>query len=343
MTRPHLMPAATLLIACLLGGCSDGDSSDTSGTTGDTGASSASGTVESRGRIGYSALTLTNPFFKIIADTMTEAASEHGYEVTVVSSNQDVVRQSEQIDEFIVQGVAAIVLNPADSASIGQAIKKANDAGIPVFTNDIKYSGDAGKVVCHVATDNLQGGRLAGDAMVELLGETGGKVAVLDYPDVESCQLRTQGFQEKLDAHNAKDGAAQIEIVSVLNGKGAREAGYSCAQDIVTAHPDLAAIFAINDPSALGAYAAFEEAGLQDQITIIGFDGEKAGKEAILAGKILCDPIQFPDRMGRRTVELITQYFAGEDVPEEELIPSKLYYKADAEQDPELQSEAAAD
>jgi len=261
----------------------------------------------------------------------------------VVSSNQDVVRQSEQIDEFIVQGVAAIVLNPADSASIGQAIKKANDAGIPVFTNDIKYSGDAGKVVCHVATDNLQGGRLAGDAMVELLGETGGKVAVLDYPDVESCQLRTQGFQEKLDAHNAKDGAAQIEIVSVLNGKGAREAGYSCAQDIVTAHPDLAAIFAINDPSALGAYAAFEEAGLQDQITIIGFDGEKAGKEAILAGKILCDPIQFPDRMGRRTVELITQYFAGDDVPKEELIPSKLYYKADAEQDPELQSEATAD
>ena len=188
-----------------------------------------------------------------------------------------------------------------------------------------------------------EGGRLAGDAMVELLGETGGKVAVLDYPDVESCQLRTQGFQEKLDAHNAKDGAAQIEIVSVLNGKGAREAGYSCAQDIVTAHPDLAAIFAINDPSALGAYAAFEEAGLQDQITIIGFDGEKAGKEAILAGKILCDPIQFPDRMGRRTVELITQYFAGDDVPKEELIPSKLYYKADAEQDPELQSEATAD
>lgn len=325
----------TLLAGLLLFGCSGGDS--TSPATSES-ADTEAPASEIRGTIGYSAQTLTNPFFQIIADTMTEEAARHGYEVRVVSSNQDVARQAEQIDEFIVQNVAAIVLNPADSVSIGQAIRKANEAGIPVFTNDIKYTGDVGKVVCHVATDNLQGGRLAGEAMVRLLGETGGKVAVLDYPDVESCQMRTQGFREILDAHNAQDGAAPIEIVSVLNAKGARDEGYAKAQDIVAANNDLAAIFAINDPSALGAYAALEEAGLQDRITIIGFDGEKAGKEAILAGKILCDPIQFPDRMGRRTVERILQHFNGEEVPEEELIPSVLYYKADAEQDPALQT-----
>lgn len=300
--------------------------------------SAESTAADSRGTIGYSALSLTNPFFQIIADTMTDEAREHGYQVTVVSANEDVVRQSEQIDEFIIQGVAAIVLNPVDSASIGQAIKKANDVGIPVFTNDIKYTGDGGRVVSHVATDNLQGGRLAGEAMVRLLGESGGKVAVLNYPDVESCQMRTQGFHEIIDAHNVATGAAQIEVVSELNGGGKRDVGYAKTQDILTAHSDLAAIFAINDPSALGACSALEEAGLQDQITVIGFDGEKAGKEAILAGRILCDPIQFPKKMGRRTIELMMQHFDGEDVPEEELIPSRLYYRADAESDPELQT-----
>ena len=63
-----------------------------------------------------------------------------------------------QIDDFIVQGVAAIVITPCDPRSIGQAIKKANDAGIPVFTNDTGYDGTDAEVVCHIATDNLQGG-----------------------------------------------------------------------------------------------------------------------------------------------------------------------------------------
>jgi ribose transport system substrate-binding protein len=333
MHRP-LCVITGLAICWMLAGCVKQDSLDTSPDL------EATESVPPKGRIGFSALTLTNPFFKIIADTMTEEAAKHGYEVAVVSASQDVVRQSEQIDEFIVQGVAAIVLNPADSVSIGEAIRRANEAGIPVFTNDIKYAGDAGRVVCHVATDNLQGGRLAGEAMVKLLRKSGGQVAILDYPDVESCQMRTKGFREIVDAHNASEGAAQIEVVKVLNGEGAREVGYTVTQDIITAHGDLAAIFAINDPSALGARAALEEAGLQDQVTIIGFDGERAGKEAILAGKILCDPIQFPRKMGQRTIELMMQYFNGEEVPSEELIPSELYYKADAEKDPELQTVA---
>ncbi len=335
----RLQAVCVFLTGLVLVGCSGSDSTSSGmSQTGDEAATAR----DSKGTIGYSALELTNPFFKIIADTMTTEAKQHGYEVTVVSANRNVVTQSQQIDEFIVQKVAAIVLNPADSTSIGEAIKRANDAGIPVFTNDIKYTGDAASVVSHVATDNLQGGRLAGEAMVKLLGETGGKVAVLDYPDVESCQMRTQGFRELVDAHNAKEGAAQIEVVTVLNGEGALEVGYTVTQDIITAHSDLDAIFAINDPSALGARAALEEADLQDQVTIIGFDGERAGKEAILAGKILCDPIQFPKKMGQRTVELIMKHFNGEEVPGEELIPSQLYYKADAEMDPELQSDSDA-
>ena len=283
--------------------------------------------------IGFSALTLTNPFFKIIADEMTVEGKKHGYEVVVVSADQDVNRQTSQVEDFIVKQVSAIVLNPCDSKAIGAAIKKANDAGIPVFTNDIKYDGTEGKVVCHVATDNYQGGKLAGEAMVKLLGETGGKVAVLHYPDVESCQLRVKGFTEVVDAHNAGKEAAKIEVSTTLNGQGAREAGFSAAKDAIEAHPDLAAIFAINDPSALGARAALEAAGKAEQVRIIGFDGAIEGKQAILKGQIVCDPIQFPDQMGRTTIEMILKYSNGDDVPAEVLIPSSLYYQADAEKD----------
>lgn len=291
--------------------------------------------------IGFSALTLTNPFFKVIADSMTAEAATHGYEVIVVTGERDVKRQADQIDEFIVRGVDAIVLNPCDSQSIGPAIAKANEAGIPVFTNDIKYDGAQGKVVCHVATDNYQGGKLAGTAMVDLLGESGGKVAVLHFPQAESCQLRVKGFNEVIAEHNSRPGAAQIIVATTLDGGGVRDEGFTAAKDALEAHPDLAAMFAINDPSALGAWAALSAAGKTDQVKIIAFDGQLIGKQAILEGKIVCDPIQFPERIGRVTIEQIVKYFSGESVPAEILIPSELYYRADAEQDPELQDRSS--
>jgi ribose transport system substrate-binding protein len=289
--------------------------------------------------IGVSVLTLTNPFFKVIADNMEEEAAKHGYEVIVVSGDRDVKKQSDQIDDFIVKGVSAIVLNPCDSMSIGPAIKRANEAGIPVFTNDIKCQADV-EVVCHVATDNEQGGRLAGQAMIELLGEGGGKVAILHFPQAESCQLRVKGFTEVVDAHNAETSDGKIEVVTTLDGGGARDEGFTAAKDAVEANPDMAAIFAINDPSGLGAYAALEAAGKVDQVKIIAFDGQLIGKQAILEGKIVCDPIQFPDRMGQTTVEMILKHFNGDEVPGEILIKSELYYKKDAEQDPELKKAA---
>jgi ribose transport system substrate-binding protein len=254
----------------------------------------------------------------------------------LVSGERDVKKQADQIDDFIVKGVSAIVLNPCDSKSIGPAIKKANDAGIPVFTNDLAYSGTDAKVICHIATDNYQGGKLAGQAMVKLIGESGGKVAILHFPQAESCQLRVKGYQEIVDAHNASGKGGKILTVTTLDGGGVRDEGFKAAKDAIEANPDLTAVFAINDPSALGAYAALEAAGKADQVKIIAFDGQKIGKEAIRDGKIVCDPIQFPDRIGKMTIEMIMKHFDGEKVPAELLIPSELYYKSDADKDPEL-------
>ena len=289
-----------------------------------------SASQQSRGTIGLSLLTLTNPFFKEIADKMTEEAAKHGYAVSVVSGEFDVARQQNQVKDFIVQKVAAIVLTPCDSKAIGPAIQEANAAGIPVFTADIACLAPGAKVISHIATDNYGGGKEAAKAMLEALGEQGGKVGILHHKLVESCILRVNGFREVID----KDPA--IKIVAELPGGGVKDQGYKAAEDLLQSHSDLAGIFAINDPSALGARAALEKAGKASQVKLIGFDGQPEGKQAIKEGKIYADPIQFPDRIGVETVRTIVKHFSGETVPPQILIPTALYRKADAENDPAL-------
>ena len=291
---------------------------------------------DSKGTIAISVLTTTNPFFNVITENLADEAAKHGYEVLSASGDFDVAKQHNQVKDFIIKKVTAIVLCPCESKAIGPAIKEANEAGIPVFTADIACLAPDAEVVSHVATDNLGGGREAGKAMIEALGEAGGKVVILDFKSAESCLLRVQGFKEVIGTHNRKHPDQRISIVMELPGEGKRELGYKTTEDAIQAHPDLAGIFAINDPSALGARAALEKAGKADQVKIIGFDGQPEGKQAIKEGKIYADPIQFPDQIGRKTMQAILAYLNGEEVEPEILIPTRLYRQSDAEKDPEL-------
>lgn len=290
----------------------------------------------SKGTIGISVLTLGNPFFNVIAEGVKEEAAKHGYDVLVVDGDRDVQKQANQIDDFLTKGVVAIILNPCDRQSIGPAIEKANQAGVPVFTCDLKCVAEGAEVVSHVGSDNLQGGKLAGEAMIEALGEQGGEVLVIHFPQANSCQLRVRGFEEVIAAYNQGLVAGRIEVVAELDGGGVRDEGYKVTEDTLQAHPDLRGIFAINDPSGLGARAALEKAGKQDQVTIVAFDGQPEGKQAIKDGKIFADPIQFPDLIGKKTVQLMMDYFSGNVVAKEVLIPTELYRQEDGANDPTL-------
>jgi ribose transport system substrate-binding protein len=316
-----------ILLACTAGlitGCSKSPDSNSTG-----------GETKSRGMIGVSLLTLDNPFFKVIGDNITSAGSKHGYQTIVVSGDKDVARQGNQIKDFIVKKVSAIVLSPCDSKSIIPVIQEANAAGIPVFTVDIPCNEPGVKIVTQVATDNYGGGKEAARAMIEALGEAGGKIAVLHLKQAESCILRVKGFTEVINAHNA-GGKAKVDIVTELECGGAKDGGYKAAEDAVQAHADLRGIFAINDPAALGARAALEKAGAADRIVIIGFDGQPEGKQAIKDGKIYADPIQYPEKMGVQIVDAIVRHSKGETLPPQMLIPTSLYRKADGVKDPEL-------
>jgi len=284
---------------------------------------------QSRGKIGMTCMDLTNPFFKLIANVMQREAALYGYEVVALSGDMDPAKQNNQLADFAAQGYDAIFLNPADSKSAGEGVKKAYEAGIPVFTFDVQVTDEEARdmIVSHIGSDNHQGGLLAGESMMKVTGDKG-DIAVISYPEITSCIYRVQGFKDYLAAHNSR-----LRIVTELSGKGNRNDGYAVATDMLQAHPDIVGIFAINDPSALGAYAAVVKAHKLDQITVIGFDASPAGKQAVFEKKLYDSPQQFPAKMAQGTVAAFIQYLEGQDIPKDIFVPCAHYFYDDSVND----------
>lgn len=273
--------------------------------------------------IGVSLLTRTHPFYQDLEAGLRLAAEEHGFELLVQAGEFDVARQKDQIADFLVRKVAAIVVCPCDSRSIGTSIEAANAAGVPVFTADIAVLAEGAKVVCHVASDNVEGGRLAARALSRAI-EGQGKIAIIDHPEVESVIQRVRGFELELQEHSG------VRVVAKLSGRGVKDGAFRTTEDILQAHRDLAGIFAINDDSALGALAAVEKAGRRGRVSIVGFDAVPEARAAIADGKIYADVVQQPRLIGFQTIGAIADYLAGKPVAPRVLIPCALYTQDDA-------------
>lgn len=273
--------------------------------------------------IGVSLLTRTHPFYQDLEAGLQEAAEAAGFKLIVTAGEFDVAKQKDQIHDFIVQKVNAIIVSPCDSRSIGTAIASANEAGIPVFTADIACLAPDVKVVSHIASDNMEGGRLAAKAIAEAIGGTG-KIAIIDHPEVESVIQRVTGFEEKIATMKG------ITIAAKLSGHGVKDQAFRTAEDIIQSHPDLKAFFGINDDSALGALAAVEKAGKTGKIKIVGFDAVPEARKAIAEGKIFADVIQQPKKIGRSTIDAVKTYLSGGTVEPTILIPCDLFTQADA-------------
>jgi ribose transport system substrate-binding protein len=274
-------------------------------------------------RIGVSLLTRTHPFYQDLEAGLATEAAAHGYELNVQSGEFDVARQKDQIENFIVERVSAVVVCPCDSKSIGTSIQAANRTGIPVFTADIAVLAEGVRVVSHIASDNVAGGRLAARALIAALGGKG-RIAIIDHPEVESVIQRVRGFEEEVAAQPG------MKIVAKLSGRGMKDAAFRTAEDILQAHPDLDGIFGINDDSALGALAAVEKAGRLGRVVIVGFDAVPEARQAIAAGRIYADVVQQPRTIGEETIKAVAAYMAGDPVPPTHLIPCRLFTKDDA-------------
>ncbi len=255
---------------------------------------------------GVTLLTRAHVFYKDLEEGLRSEAAKDGYDLIVTAGEFDLGKQSSQIEDFIARKVDAIIVCPVDSRGIGPAIRKANDASIPVFTADI--AAQEGNVVCHVASDNVAGGRLAGEYLAKVLHGKG-KVAIIGQPTVTSVLDRVQGFKEAVAKY------PDMKIVAEVNGEGVRDKAMQAAADVLQAHPDLDGIFGINDDSALGTLDAVQQFK-RTAISIIGYDAIPPAADAIRKGTALkADVVQYPRKIGEATVTAIKQYFSGAAVP----------------------------
>lgn len=256
--------------------------------------------------IGVTLLTRAHVFYKDLEEGLRKESSKNGYELIIAAAEFDLGKQTAQIEDFITRRVDAIIVCPVDSRGIGAAIKKANEVKIPVFTADI--AAQEGDVVCHIASDNVAGGSLAGEYIAKVLHGKG-RVAIIDQPTVTSVLDRVQGFKEAIAEY------PDIKVVSDVNGEGVRDRAMQAAADILQAHPDLKGIFGINDDSALGALDAVQQFKRSDVI-IVGYDATPPAVDAITKGTPLkADVIQYPKRIGETTIAKIREYFTGTSVP----------------------------
>jgi ribose transport system substrate-binding protein len=327
MKKPFVLACA---LALALSGCAkSSDTSTSTTTTTSTGASPAaatSGAASSGSKtIGVSIQNREAQFYQDMESGMKSEAAKYGYTVTVVDAARDNAKQQSQVEDFISQKVAAIVLTPYDSQAIGSAIVEANKANVPVFTADIASVAKDGKVVSHIASDNVQGGAQAGKLMCAGLPGHVGAVAIIDEPAVTSVQDRVKGFKQSLTAN-----CPGVTIVSDIDGGGERAKASSAMEDILQSHKNLKGVFGINDDSALGAAKAIEAAGLSGKIIVVGYDAAPEARTAIGKGTMYGDAIQHPDQIGAKTIAAIHDYFDGKTPPAKIAVPVGTYTKADA-------------
>ena len=256
--------------------------------------------------IGVTLLTRGHLFYRDLEQGMNDEAAKAGYHLIVTSAEFDLGKQAGQIEDFIARKVDAIVVCPVDSRGVGPAIAKANAAGIPVFTADI--AAQEGDITCHVASDNVAGGRLAGEFLAKTLGGKG-EVAIVSQPSITSVLDRVSGFKDAIARF------PEMTIVAEVNGQGVRDRSLEAAADAMQAHPNLAGLFGINDDSALGALDAARQLN-RPAIAIVGYDGTPPAVDAIRKGtQLKADVVQFPKKIGSTTIERIRDHFEGKAVP----------------------------
>lgn len=256
--------------------------------------------------IGVTLLTRGHMFYRDLEEGIRTEAAQYEYEVIITAAEFDLGKQISQIEDFVAQGVDAIVVCPVDSRGVGTGIKRANEARIPVFTADI--AAQEGEIMCHIASDNVAGGRLAGEYLAKVLRQKG-SVAIINQPALTSTLDRVQGFRESLARYPG------IKIVADVNGFGVRDRALQVSADVLQANPQLDAIFGINDDSALGALDAVRQFK-RTNIVIVGYDATPPAQEAILRGTALkADVIQYPSKIGSTTIQTIRKFFLGESIP----------------------------
>lgn len=247
--------------------------------------------------VGLSVSTLNNPFFVNLRDGAQETADELGIELLVTDAQDSVSTQISDIEDLVQRGVDVLIINPTDSAAVVPAVMGANGAGIPVIAVDRGV--DGGELAYFIASDNVAGGAAAGEYICEQLGGMSAVVELEGIPGVSATNERGQGFNDYMS-----ENCADAEIVARQTANFNRAEGLTVMENILTAQPEIDAVFAHNDEMALGALQAIEASGRD--ILVVGFDATDDAVAAVDECRMGATVAQLPAQLGRQAVEAAT-------------------------------------
>lgn len=219
----------------------------------------------------------------------------------------DIEGQKSILEDLVTKGVDALVVAACDADALTPTLQEAKDEGIPVATIDSGIS-DTELPISYVATDNVAGAELAARKLAELIGDEG-EVGLMPFiQGAVSSDERQRGFEQEIARH------PNIRLVITLYSESDLEKGKTAAEDMLTRNPDLAGIFAANEPGGVATARLLEERGLAGKVKLVAFDASEPEIEALRAGTIQALIVQNPFRMGYEGVTAVVKYLNGEEV-----------------------------
>lgn len=260
--------------------------------------------------------TLNNPFFVSMKDGAQKKAKELGYNLIVLDSQNDPSKELSNVEDLTVRGVKAILINPTDSQAVSNAIRIANRANIPVLTLDRGAS--RGKVVSHIASDNVAGGEMAGNYILKQVGPAAKVIQLEGIAGTSAARERGEGFMNVVKS-------SKMDLLASQPADFDRAKGLNVMENLMAAHPNVQAVFAQNDEMALGALRAVQASG--KKVLIVGFDGTQDGIAAVKRGKLGATIAQQPELIGELGVETADKVLNGEKVAQFIPVPLKLVTK----------------
>ncbi len=237
-----------------------------------------------------------------------EAGAVGKAELGIVAPEREINidQQVAMIEDQVSRGVAAIVLAPAASAQVIPALDKAAARGIPVIIVDTDV--DWPKKVTYVGTNNYEGGKLAGQYLLKTISGKAQAALITGIPGEETHEQRKRGFKEVLAAD------PRLELVGEQPANSERALGMTVMENLLTAHPGIAAVFATNDQMALGAFEAIQTRRSGSPVRLVSFDAGSEVLKLIREGKVDAVVAQRPFQMGKRGVEAALQVLAQQKV-----------------------------
>jgi ribose transport system substrate-binding protein len=261
--------------------------------------------------------TLNNPNAALMSMGARDAAEELGAEVVVMAPEREVdsAQQLEIVENLIIQGIDALLLMPSGSVELVAGVKKANEAGIPVFNIDTKMDPDAmaqsnAFLATFIGSDNFDAGYQGGMKMAELLDGEGEIAIIQGVPGHESSYMRVDGFEAAIAQFPG------LKVVAKQPANWETELGYTVIQNIMEANPNLAGVWVASDLMGIGGAQAIKDAGKAGVVRMVGVDGMLAAMEGIQEGIYDATVKQSTYMMGYMGVKAASDFLDGKTLEE---------------------------